>query len=87
MDEPNTEERDPREPREPREPRGLHHRIYPHMDSLVQYANEDLGKDVEPWIARDRSSALRAERRGRGRAVVRVWTPSEWVYVNPEEGE
>lgn len=70
-----------------RRPRGLHHRIYPYMTELVQYANEDLGKDVEPWIVRDRSAALRTERRGRGRAMVRVWTPSEWAYVNPDEDE
>lgn len=75
------------EEREPREKRGLHHRIYPFMDSLVQYANEDMGRDVEPWIVRDRSAALREERRGRGRAMVRVWTPSEWTYVNPEPEE
>lgn len=65
-------------------PRGLHHRIHPYMDSLTQYANEDLGEDVEPWIVRDRSTALRNERRGRGRAVVRVWTPGAWAYVTDE---
>lgn len=73
--------------RRDRQPRGLHHRIYPYMTELVQYANEDLGEDVEPWIVRDRSTALRTERRGRGRAMVRVWTPSSWAYVNelPED--
>ena len=72
-----------------REPRGLHHRIYPYMDHLVQYANEDLGENIEPWIVRNRSAALRTERRGGGRAMVRVWTPSAWAYVNdqPEEDQ
>lgn len=71
---------------EVRQPRGLHHRIYPHMTEVVQYANEDLGHDVEPWIVRDRSAALRTERRGGGRAVVRVWTPSAWAYLD-ERGQ
>ncbi|MFB9732641.1 hypothetical protein [Ornithinimicrobium kibberense] len=64
-----------------RKPRGLHHRIYPYMESVTQYAN-DRGKDVGPWVVRDRSTALRTERRGRGRAMVRVWGPSAWAYVN-----
>lgn len=79
------EDREDEEGRRRREPRGLHHRIYPYMDSLIQYANEDLGEDVEPWIVRDRSAALRTERRGGGRAMVRVWTPSEWAPLNPDE--
>jgi len=79
------EETENEEARRRREPRGLHHRIYPYMTELVQYANEDLGEDVEPWIVRDRSAALRTERRGGGRAMVRVWTPSEWAYLNEEE--
>ena len=74
-------------------PRSLHHRIYPYMDEFVQYATEqgaDLtNPDARPWIVRDRSTARRNERQGRGRAVVRVWTPSEWVPVDPapEEGD
>lgn len=71
------------------EPRGLHHRIYPYMDCLNQYATGDRGKDVEPWIVRDRSAALRAERLRKGRAMVRVWAPGPWAYVNdePEAGD
>ena len=41
-------------------PRSLHHRIYPYMDHLTQYAI-DRGPDKDPWIVRDRSAALRAE--------------------------
>lgn len=62
----------------------LHHRIYPHMDELSQYANESDGK---PWIVRDRSAALRNERQGRGRAMVRVWIPTDWDFVNPRESD
>lgn len=65
------------------EVRGLHHRIYPYTDSLVQYAT-DITNDPEtrPWIVRDRSTALRNERQGRGKALVRVWVPTSWEYVN-----
>ena len=70
-------------------PRSLHHRLYPHMDELVQYATERADEvsdpNARPWIVRDRSTALRNERQGRGRALVRVWIPSDWVYVNDEE--
>ena len=70
-------------------PRSLHHRLYPYMDELVQYATERADEvsdpDARPWIVRDRSTALRNERQGRGRALVRVWIPSDWVYVNDEE--
>lgn len=71
---------------------GLHHRIYPYMDHLVQYASETADPltdpDSEPWIVRDRSTALRNERTGRGRALVRTWIPGSWEYVNDyEEGE
>ncbi len=70
-------------------PRALHHRLYPHMDELVQYATEIADPiadpDAKPWIVRDRSTALRNERQGRGRAVVRTWIPTDWVYVNEEE--
>lgn len=65
-------------------PKSLHHRIYPYMDHLVQYAN-DSGPDLPPWIVRDRSAALRNERQGRGKALVRIWIPSDWSYVNEEE--
>lgn len=69
-------------------PRALHHRIYPYMDELVQYASEvadDVADpDARPWIVRDRSTALRNERQGRGRALVRVWIPTDWVYVNED---
>ena len=69
--------------------RGLHHRIYPYMDEFVQYATEqgdDLtNPDARPWIVRDRSTALRNERQGRGKALVRVWIPGDWIYVNEEE--
>lgn len=72
-------------------PRSLHHRLYPYMDELVQYATERADEvsdpDARPWIVRDRSTALRNERQGRGRALVRVWIPSDWVYVNDEEPE
>jgi hypothetical protein len=61
------------------------------MDELVQYATEisDEVADPEakpPWIVRDRSTALRNERQGRGRALVRTLIPTDWVYVN-EVGE
>ncbi len=62
---------------------GFHHRLYPYMDSLVQYAVETVAK--EPWIVRNRSDALRAERQGQGKALVRTWVPTDWVYVNEEE--
>lgn len=65
-------------------PRSLHHRIYPHMDHMTQYAN-DRGPDKDPWIVRDRSAALRNEREGRGKALVRTWVPTDWAYVNEEE--
>lgn len=60
---------------------GFHHRLYPYMNELVQYATE-RGPDEEPWVVRDRSAALRNERQGRGRALVRVWVPTDWVGVN-----
>lgn len=66
-----------------RKPRAMHHRIYPYMDSVTQYAT-DRGEDLEPWIVRDRSAARRAERLGEGRAMVREWTPSAWTYVTDE---
>lgn len=70
-------------------PRSLHHRLYPYMDELVQYATERADEvsdpEARPWIVRDRSTALRNERQGRGRALVRVWVPSDWVYVNDED--
>jgi len=70
-------------------PRSLHHRLYPYMDELVQYATERADTisdpDARPWIVRDRSTALRNERQGRGRALVRVWVPTDWEYVNIEE--
>lgn len=61
----------------------LHHRIYPYMNELVQYANET--ENGEPWIVRDRSAALRNERTGRGRAVVRTWIPTDWVTVGVDD--
>lgn len=54
------------------------------MDHLVQYAN-DRGPDEEPWIVRDRSTALRNAREGRGEALVRTWLPTDWDYVNPKD--
>lgn len=70
-------------------PRSLHHRLYPYMDELVQYATERADEvsdpEARPWIVRDRSTALRNERQGRGRALVRVWIPSDWVYVNDDD--
>lgn len=70
--------------------RNLHHRIYPYMDHLVQYATETgtPGSDEDrPWIVRDRSTALRNERRGYGRALVRTWIPGDWETVNTESTE
>lgn len=62
---------------------GFHHRIYPYMDEFVQYANEQPdGKEPDPWIVRDRSTALRNQRQGRGRAMVRTWIPTSWMYVD-----
>ena len=80
------------EPEGKQPPRSLHHRIYPYMDEMVQYATEradDLADpEARPWIVRDRSTALRNERQGRGKALVRVWVPSDWEYVNiPEDDE
>lgn len=68
----------------PDKKRALHHRIYPYMDHVVQYANERPGGQ-EPWIVRDRQAALRNERQGNGRAVVRTWIPSDWSVVNEED--
>jgi hypothetical protein len=64
--------------------RGFHHRIYPYMEEFVQYANESEGSDT-PWVVRDRSTALRNERQGRGKALVRVWVPTDWTLVNELE--
>jgi hypothetical protein len=79
------------EPTKEQPPRALHHRIYPYMDEMVQYATEvaDEVSDPEarPWIVRDRSTALRNERQGRGRALVRTWIPTDWVYVNEEASD
>lgn len=62
---------------------GLHHRIYPHTEAVVQYAL-DRGQP-EPRIVRDRSAALRGERLGEGKAVFRTWVPTDWSIVNEEE--
>lgn len=74
------------EPTKEQPPRALHHRLYPYMDELVQYATEVTDEisdpEARPWIVRDRSTALRNERQGRGRALVRTWIPTDWVYVN-----
>lgn len=79
------------EPMGEQPPRSLHHRIYPYQDELVQYATERADQladpDARPWIVRDRSTALRNERQGRGRALVRVWIPTSWEYVNLEPEE
>lgn len=66
-------------------PSGVHHRIYPFTEEVVQYGNEREG--LPPWIVRDRSAATRSERRGYGRAVVRRWTPSEWTPLEEADGE
>lgn len=59
---------------------GFHNRIYPYMTEVRQYANEQL--TGPPWIVRDRSTALRNERRGHGgRALVRAWSPGPWVPI------
>jgi hypothetical protein len=59
------------------------------MDELVQYATETqdplTNPDSRPWIVRDRSTALRNERQGRGKALVRVWVATDWSYVNEDE--
>lgn len=69
-------------------PRALHHRVYPYMDEFVQYATERADEvadpDARPWVVRDRSTALRNERQGRGRALFRTWIPTDWTYVNEE---
>lgn len=62
----------------------MHQRIYPYMDHVIQYATEQ-GPGQDPWVVRDRQSALRNERQGRGRALVRTWVPTDWDYVNLEE--
>lgn len=61
-------------------PRNLHHRVFPYMDHFMQYAN-DRGPEDRPWIVRDRSASLRSARQGRGRALLRRWTPGEWEEV------
>lgn len=66
-------------------PPGFHHRIYPYMEELVQYANEREGEG--PWIVRDRQAALRNERQGRGRALFRVWVPTDWNSVSVEDDD
>ena len=68
-----------------RNPEGLHHRIYPYMDHVVQYATEREG--AEPWIVRDRQAALSNERKGQGKALFRTWVPSHWSFVTEEETE
>lgn len=69
---------------EPTKEKGLHHRIWPYMDHLVQYATDRVDGEG-PWIVRDRSAALRAERKGEGPAMVRTWVPGPWAYVTPQE--
>ena len=64
--------------------RSLHHRIYPYMTELVQYATES---EPAPWIVRDRSAALRNERQGRGQALVRTWRPTNWTPVSRSIGD
>ena len=61
----------------------MHQRIWPHSEEVMQYAT-DRGPDLKPWIVRDRQSALRNERQGRGRAVARVWIPTSWELINPD---
>lgn len=61
--------------------KGFHHRLYPYMDEFVQYATE-RNEDMPPWVVRDRSTALRNERLGEGRAMVRTWIPTDWVPIN-----
>lgn len=69
---------------QPSKEKGLHHKIWPYMDHLVQYATDRVNGEG-PWIVRDRSAALRAERRGEGPAMVRIWVPGPWAYVTPPE--
>jgi hypothetical protein len=69
--------------------RNLHHRVFPYMDHFVQYAN-DRGPEGSPWIVRDRSTSLRNERQGRGRALLRLWAPGAWEEVIgscPQDGD
>lgn len=61
-------------------PRNLHYRVFPYMDHFLQYANE-RGPESSPWIVRDRSTSLRNERQGRGRALLRRWAPGPWEDV------
>ena len=68
-----------------RDPGSLHHRIYPYMDHVVQYATEREG--AEPWVVRDRQAALSNERKGQGKALFRTWVPSDWSFVTEEETE
>lgn len=76
---------------EEQQPRALHHRLYPYMEELVQYASETADPiadpEARPWIVRDRSTALRNERTGRGRAMFRTWIPTDWAYVNEDDDE
>lgn len=65
--------------------KSVHHRIYPYMEEVVQYGNER--PDGSPWVVRDRSSATRSERRGYGRAMVRLWTPGEWMTLEEWDEE
>lgn len=71
------------------QPRNLHHRVFPYMDHFVQYAN-DRGPERSPWIVRDRSTSVRNERQGRGRALLRLWAPGAWEEVTgsaPQDGD
>jgi len=70
-----------------KEQRALHHRVYPYMDEFVQYATDQGDADDRPWVVRDRSTALRNERQGRGKALVRAWIATDWTYVNEEAGD
>lgn len=62
---------------------GLYRKIYPHTKEVVQHAVDryDADEDEFPRIVRDRQAALRAERKGEGDAIARVWRPGEWYYL------
>ena len=70
----------------PEEEKSLHQKIWPYTTEVTQHAI-DRGPDKDPWIVRDRQAALRAERQGRGKALFRVWMPTDWYEINAIDKE
>jgi len=60
--------------------------VYPHMEEFRQYA-VDHGFNHRPWVVEDRKAMLRQVKEGRGRGLIRIWTPSIWTAVPAPTGE